>query len=221
MATADGRELVATLDRVTWSGMPRSATVDMLQFLATTKPAVRLDLALATTAGERSLRRWATEAKFGIADDGSFLVIAKAAVEPATVLAVDRSPQPHEATLGELLGYPRCCSRAVAFVGEANIDRLAARQATWAFVGEFSAIDPSGYAGGRALVSHLPCSPDCTRSLGLARSAAAFVFAAERVSPAREPWRSWLRTARTLLPGDALTATVPWCPASDDAATPR
>jgi hypothetical protein len=67
-----------------------------------------------------------------------------------------------------MLGYPPCCSRAAARVGDEGIDCRHAAITRQRFHGRFRAIDPSGYLNGSSRISHVPCSHRCLPSLRLA-----------------------------------------------------
>jgi hypothetical protein len=143
-----------------------SVAVDALGVLVIAKPAMR------TFAGDRAsaLLAWASDANLSAAaDHDGFVAVAHSKSLAGRVLAVDRSPDDHCAELGTLLGYPRCCADRVAALGESAIDDYAESVDAWLYEGPFRLIDTSGYRSGRALISHLPCSPTCLGSLELAR----------------------------------------------------
>jgi hypothetical protein len=88
------------------------------------------------------------------------------------VMALDRSPGNHTYSFGRALGYPPCCCRAAAGVGDHAIDAWAEQFRAARFYGRFRQIDPSGYREGRALISHVPCSTSCGPSLRMAEALA-------------------------------------------------
>lgn len=145
--------------------LPASALTDLRQLAAGLRPAVRLSIGRRTT----ELRRWARlQGYFTASDDEGYVVLSRNPAHARRTLRVDRWPGRHTAALGALLGYPPCCSRAAARVGDEGIDRLQAGVAGGAFIGLFTLIDPSGYLSGRALISHVPCSRRCVASLAMA-----------------------------------------------------
>jgi len=153
-----------------WDSLPPSARVDVLGWYSG-KPAIRLPrFALGTDVLPR-LATWAHLQSASIAADDDFVVVATRDAEE--ILALDQSPAPHALDLGIRLGYPVCCATAIARAGELRIDELAE---TAALDCRETLLDTSGYTEGRALISHVPCSPTCVSSVELAhRSLAAAV----------------------------------------------
>ena len=148
-----------------WSQVQLSVAVDLLA-LAAGRPAIRLEAAASVP-----LEAWASERELALARDESFAVVARSPVLAATVLQVDRSAEPHMIELGVLLGYPRCCALYANEYGEHRIDELAATIAGRRPSREQRLLDISRYSDGLALVSHVPCSPQCAASLMQARAA--------------------------------------------------
>lgn len=101
--------------------------------------------------------------------------------------ALDHSYDPHEEKLGELLGYPACCCRKIAAVGEMQIDAFEDWLITQSFNGPFKLIRPHGYREGKAFISHVPCSTSCFDSLNLAKKVVSFLIPHEHES-ILEPW---------------------------------
>lgn len=144
-----------------------SAAVDLLQLMASIRPAVRTELA--QPADHLTVRRWARSHGWYVAmDDDGFLVLSSSPTLARRVLAIDRSPRNHTGMLGRALGYPPCCCRAADRVGEHALDSWAISVDALTFVGRFKAISPRGYLHGRSLLSHIPCSPACRLSLRMA-----------------------------------------------------
>ncbi len=192
-----GSRLAFALDRLDWDGLPPSIAVDLLQFVAGTKAAVRLDLARMTDRGTESILHCLEKEHLPVADDGAYLCFTDGSVTPRTVLAVDASPEPHARLLGRLLGYPDCCSEVVARAGEAVIDELAEERARWVLHGDFRLIASSKYADGLALISHLPCHQTCGPSLQLAIDAIEFLR--RRVGDqVHRPWTFWQKAMLSL-----------------------
>lgn len=118
---------------------------------------------------ERALiARWIGRFGLHIAlDTDGFLCVSRNAYFARGVLALDRSVGKHTFELGIRLGYPFCCCRRAAEVGDEGLDELAAALSQQ-FHGRFKLIDPSGYPDGRAFISHVPCSARCKHSLRMA-----------------------------------------------------
>lgn len=145
--------------------LPPSAVTDVTLVLRGHKPAARVSV------GPRGgdLRRWARrQGLFTSVDAEGFAAISRDAATARRVIDLDRRPGRHTLALGTMLGYPPCCSRAAARVGDEGIDRQHAAIATRRFYGRFLAIDPSGYADGSSRICHVPCSPRCLPSLRMA-----------------------------------------------------
>lgn len=168
--------------------LPLSAGVDFLHMLACGKPAVRFKT---TVCGSSDLEVWCAAHGYACrVDEEGFCCVAPGAALAERVLEVDCRPEPHELELGLLLGYPQCCSVAVAAVGESAIDAHAAVVAGWPFMGAFRLIDPSGYRRGESLLCHLPCTPTCAPSLRIASAAARFLVR-RLASPPFDRWARW------------------------------
>ncbi|GAA0460250.1 hypothetical protein GCM10009095_29940 [Sphingomonas molluscorum] len=145
-----------------------SAITDIVQLLACTKPVVRIRVDRRAS----ELRRWARRlGLFTSSDLDGYAALSRDPTLARRVLDLDRRPGRHTFALGMLLGYPACCSRTAARVGDEGIDGRHAVLATRRFHGRFRAIDPEGYASGSSKVSHVPCSHRCIASLSLATRA--------------------------------------------------
>jgi len=178
--------LVASMPQ---EALPASAAVDVLHFAAKLKTAFRSRLT--TTAALESVQQWTDNHGLALnVDEDGFICIATNSDLAARVLEIDRSPEPHESLLGSLLGYPPCCCAFIAQAGESYIDMVAEQAHQWQFLGEYRLIDPSGYLDGDSLVCHLPCSPRCSQSLVIARSALQFVNR-HRLMAGFEQWGKW------------------------------
>lgn len=177
MATNASEELsLARLRTLPLRLLRPSALVDFVLLLVCGKPAIRL--VIDTEIGLESLKIWCLKSDFDFAaDNDSFACIAVEAGFASHVLEIDQNSESHETELGRALGYPLCCCERVAFVGESKIDEYAAEVARWSFDGRYHRINPSGYRSGRALISHLPCSPFCDASLAIADRMHKFVMA--------------------------------------------
>lgn len=148
--------------------MPASAVADLAHLLAGTKPAVRIEVG----HHARELRRWARcLGLFTSSDHDGFAAVSPVAATARRVLDLDRRPGRHTLALGIMLGYPVCCSRAAAKVGDEGIDSHHQAITARRFHGRFKGIDPTGYRKGGSLLSHVPCSHRCVASLLLAARA--------------------------------------------------
>jgi len=143
-----------------------SAITDIAQLLGGQKPSVRIYVGNYKV----QLRRWARRlGLFTSTDADGYAAISPSPSTARRIIDLDRRPGRHTFALGVMFGYPRCCSRAAARVGDEGIDRwhkvLSARR----FQGHFRAIDPSEYSNGSARISHVPCSHRCIASLSQAK----------------------------------------------------
>lgn len=144
--------------------LPPSAVTDVTLVLRGHKPAARVSV------GPRGcdLRRWARRhGLFTSIDVDGFAAISRDPATARRVIDLDRRPGRHTLALGKMLGYPSCCSRAAARVGDEGIDCWHSAIATRRFHGNFRAINPSGYLDGSSRISHVPCSHRCLPSLRL------------------------------------------------------
>lgn len=145
--------------------LPLSAITDIALLLRDAKPAARLQVG--RRGGE--LRRWARRLGFFISVDADgYAAISRSPAIARIIIDLDRRPGRHTLALGTMLGYPACCSRAAARVGDEGIDLLHWALSVRRFHGRFRAIDPSGYINGTSRISHVPCSHRCKPSLALA-----------------------------------------------------
>lgn len=176
-----------------------SARTDLLQMAARCRRCVRLrpvnEAALGAIAG------WGRAEGLGIADDTEFLFLSVDSGTALSALRADRSPSPHETELGNYLGYPLCCTHAVASRGEDNIDEAALQAGAWTLEPAFRLIDISGYLVGLSLLSHVPCSQRCSPSAAMADQAAAWLMKAQTRSWAGPPWDTWNDLARGIAVG--------------------
>ncbi|WP_326645758.1 hypothetical protein OG884_14135 [Streptosporangium sp. NBC_01755] len=181
-----------------WPDLSPSVRVDILGIYAYRKPALRIavgDTAIAAcTAAAFAEVGWAS------AHDGEYLVAAPTGQMARHILDVDRRPQPHALELGLLLGYPECCARTTAAIGEERIDDHATRLGDHCDREQAHHLDPRGYQAGVALVSYVACSPHCSRAMRHANAACAYI-AQTTASTAvdQEPWITWRRTLNSVL----------------------
>lgn len=154
-------------------GTKPSFKVDLAQLRAGIRPAIRTEINRGDT---QRATQWARRfGLYAVWDAESFVAFSRKPALARRVMVTDRSSGDHTAVLGRLLGYPECCCRAAARVGESELDRWARSQSSKRFLGRFAAIDTQGYVAGAACVSHIPCSPRCLASLAMASALIGFV----------------------------------------------
>ena len=145
--------------------LPPSAIADISLLRRHAKPAARFHVG--HRVGE--LRRWARRLGFFTSFDADgYAAISRNPTIARRVINLDRRPGRHTFALGKMLGYPVCCSRAAARVGDEGIDRWHQAVSARRFYGRFRAIDPTDYVAGASQISHVPCSHCCKPSLELA-----------------------------------------------------
>ncbi|MCE0814781.1 DUF483 domain-containing protein [Buttiauxella sp. S04-F03] len=156
------------------SDLPKSAYVDLLLFVSDMKPAIRIGVLDDIRAFK--LFQWATGlGYFSKIDDNGFVFVSKVN-NVEYLIKVDQSYLDHTEELGTLLGYPICCIKSISKVGESNIDSYEENVVyNWEFENDFQLINPKLYYQGCSLISHIPCTPTCIRSLSIARKALSIV----------------------------------------------
>lgn len=185
-AISDKAHLVLTLPL---DCLPPSALVDALHLAAGLKVVLRTRLIRG--ADWANVSAWCNAHELvGVRDEEGYAIIGLTDSVVREALTLDMSPNPHEIALGVLLGYPPCCCRAIAEVGEAAIDAYAEATRNRNFGGDYSLINPGEYVDGRTLICHLPCSPWCDDSLKLAKKALGFLRNDPRLL-AMENWRQF------------------------------
>ena len=156
-----------------------SACTDLLHLAANIRPAIRTELAIPVS--HAVVHRWMRRHGWYTAIDGdNFVVVSRSANLARKVLNIDREESPHTFRLGRALGYPTCCCRAAASVGEQDLDAWARALCQRRFIGRFNSINPSLYRDGKALISHIPCSISCQASLQMANDTLAALRAGIR-----------------------------------------
>lgn len=145
-----------------------SGAVDIAQLWFRVRPAMRTELRLPVRRD--TVFRWARRFGFLCAlDEDRFLTVSRDGRLARDLLVLDRSSVDHTYRLGIRLGYPRCCCLKAASIGESGLDDWAGTWRTDLLCGAFRLIDPTGYVEGKALISHIPCSPRCRPSLDMAQ----------------------------------------------------
>jgi len=153
----------------------KSNYIDFLLFLSNMKPSLRVKIL--GDALRFKMIDWCEKYRFNyLPDRDEYFLIAKSRRILLLLHETDNSDKPHEYRLGLLLGYPKCCSKKISIIGEANIDlyenTVIKHQK---FEGDFKWINPKAYKNGCALISHLPCNPQCQASLKIALNALSIV----------------------------------------------
>jgi len=168
-----------------WSDLPPSFRVDLLQLLSASRPAIRSHVG---DAAREKLQAWCVTTGLDFAAECAWVSLSTEVGRAARVLHVDASPEPHEVDLGLLLGYPLCCCQQAALVGESQIDQYARYVAARPLIDEYAMLDISRYHEGLALISHVPCLPDCEPSRLLAQRSVDWLTG-QPCAP--EPYLSW------------------------------
>ncbi len=182
-----------------WSDLSPSVCVDLLGVHAYRKPALRIAVRDAAIAARTTVAF--TDFGWASARDNEYFVAAPTAQMARHILEVDRRRQPHALELGLLLGYPECCARAIAGIGEENIDDHAARLGDDCDREQARHLDPRGYLTGVALVPYLACSPHCSRAMLHANAACAYIAqTTANTAVDQEPWITWRRTLDWVFP---------------------
>lgn len=143
-----------------------SAITDLAQLVTFIRPAIRTQIP--SLAYEHAHRFAWQLGCFAASDSEGFVVFSRCQLLSRQILILDRSRGDHTYALGRAFGYPRCCCRAAACVGDEGLDRWAREVGSRRFIGRFKAIDPIGYQRGQSLISHVPCSERCLPSLSMA-----------------------------------------------------
>lgn len=166
--------------------------VDFLLFLANEKPCLRLgynqsDIYLEMIAWCKAYKMSYVISKAG------FMYISKCFPLANIAKIVDDSTISHTYIFGKILGYPSCCSKRIAMIGERNIDDFEKEFVSNSnFQAPYNIINPKGYIDGYSLISHIPCCTTCKRSLAKAR-VTYNVILKYREHPAFSKWKNhWL-----------------------------
>ncbi len=145
--------------------------VDFLLFFLREKPCIRLGANQESVYQE--MTQWCKENNLSyiISSDG-LMYIAKHKILARIANIVDDSIIDHAFLFGRLLGYPACCSKKIASIGEGNIDeyeKMLVQNSS--FCPPYHITNPQGYLYGYSLISHIPCCTNCKESLKKASKA--------------------------------------------------
>ena len=165
--------------------------IDFLLFLMKEKPCLRLGKN--SEAIYNSVIEWCKKFnyKWLVSEEG-YMYISQNRILTFITRMVDDSVREHSYLLGKLLGYPKCCSKKIATIGEAHIDeyeQLLIAQSE--FSGDYSIINPEGYIAGYALISHVPCCGKCKKSLRQAKKVYRVILENQN-NRAFSNWLRWL-----------------------------
>ena len=166
--------------------------VDFLLFLAHEKPCLRLGYNQTDVYLE--MIAWCKTHKLAyVVSEAGFMYISKYFPLAYIAKVVDDSTISHTYIFGKILGYPSCCSKRIATIGESNIDKFKKEFVSSSdFRAPYHIINPEGYIDGYSLISHIPCCATCKRSLKKA-SATYKVILKYGDRPAFSKWRNyWL-----------------------------
>lgn len=148
--------------------LPFSVNVDVMLLLLGLKPCLRTKMH--SSEGLQLIKSWCHQFKaFFHVDHECFIYISFNKNLMKKVIEVDQCIQKHEETLGKLLGYPECCSKKIASIGEDNIDEFEQTFSQKKFQASYHLINPKNYPKGKAFISHVPCSTSCINSLKIAQ----------------------------------------------------
>lgn len=145
---------------IPWEYLPHSAKVDFSLLIIGIKPNLRIILEHPTEVYyplKKLLNNHIVHCHNNVIYIAKKLTIAK------RLAKIDNDHMPHEIEFGCLLGYPKCCTEKIKFIGENNIDIY--NEIFNNKVDKFSLLDISMYRHGLGLVCHVPCSIDCSPSL--------------------------------------------------------
>lgn len=158
-------------------GLTPSSYVDFLLLLGGLKPTIRLHVT--EPRAQHAIVSWGEVHGYSSTSNPSgYICIAKTQDAALRLQELDDSHEAHEYELGLLLGYPPCCCRKAAEVGESNLDEWEENMSQDAAFRRTPncLIDPRGYTKGSSLISHIPCSAQCEASLSIAKPALRIVL---------------------------------------------
>lgn len=145
--------------------------VDFLLFLLREKPCIRLGFNQAAVYQEMIYWCKDNHLTYIVSKEG-FMYISKYRTLAWLAKVVDDSTISHAFLLGKILGYPTCCSKKVASMGECGIDEYEKELVNNnLFQAPYHLTNPQGYVEGYSLISHIPCCTNCNESLRKATKA--------------------------------------------------
>lgn len=159
-------DIVRVWEKFPWDFFVPSLKVDFISFLSGTKDVMRSKLNSEHVPFLGFLHDF--DIKFFIDKEG-YIFIATSQEHLKQALFLDISLNSHEVELGKLLGYPSCCVNKIKLISENNIDEYS-KSFSKDLEDKFGdiALNIEYYEKGFALISHIPCSIDCSESLNIA-----------------------------------------------------
>lgn len=155
--------------------MPLSANIDIILMILGLKPAIRSKIKQPDNF--KFIKDWCDEWSFSsYMDKDSYIYVARNASLVKQLIELDHLAQKREDKLGMLLGYPSCCCKKIAKIGEEHIDNYEQNLCQKNFKAFFRLINPQKYRKGTAFISHVPCSTTCFASLFIAQQLGLFVL---------------------------------------------
>lgn len=163
---------VGAFEALPQQGIPPSSYVDFLLLLGDLKPAVRL--CVTAIKAQYAVRIWCEDNGYALVSNShGYVCVARTQYGALRLQALDDGHESHEYEFGLLLGYPPCCCRRAAEIGEINLDEWERTMSQDDLIQRTPncLIDPRGYTEGSSLISHIPCSAQCEASLSIAKAA--------------------------------------------------
>lgn len=155
--------------------MPLSANIDVILMILGLKPAIRTKFKQPDKF-ER-IKDWCNDWNFSFyMDTDSYIYVARDAKLVKQLINLDHLTQKEEDKFGMFLGYPNCCCKKIAKIGEEHIDNYEQDLCQKKFRAFFRLINPQNYRKGTAFISHVPCSTTCFDSLFIAQKLGLFVL---------------------------------------------
>lgn len=167
----------------------KSNYIDILLFLCGHKPVVRF--LYSNTKIKNEIIQWCNRYNYSFALFNDHMIyISKFIILAYLAKFIDNAKFKHEYIFGLLLGYPKCCCRKISSIGEENIDAYEeTMKNSRIYQSDFKFINPKGYIEGSALISHIPCSTECKKSLEIAK-AALLIIHQNTENPAFSLWKN-------------------------------
>lgn len=166
---------------------PLSFRVDLILLLIGMKPCLRTRV-VKNFLEKNAMESWCRKYTYDFLFVGDFFYLSKDMNMLLLAAELDHSAVPHENQFGLLMGYPPCCIKKIAMVGECNIDHYEEGLINEIFEGQFNFINPSKYREGLAFISHVPCSTTCSYSLRIALQLANFLS----LNIEFRPFKNWI-----------------------------
>lgn len=167
--------------------------IDFLLFLSNLKPCVRLGYNKFDVYNKMII--WCKRYDYYyVVSSEKFMYISKKKFINIFAMKVDNSLYKHSFILGLLFGYPSCCSKKIASIGENNIDAYeTSLVSNSGFPNPYHITNPNGYIRGECLISHIPCCDHCKRTLLIAQRTYSIIIKYKN-HPRFARWKSkWIK----------------------------